>query len=146
MTHGNSGAVLDRPEISGYESALRGPFTGSQLTRLSQALAAAEFETGLQFSVYVGELVGEPEGEIPTTTVVARQYHDRLSRSVDAVLIAVAPNQRVVEIVTGRNARKLLDDRACGLAALSAAASFAGGDLAGGIVTALRMLAERARR
>lgn len=146
MTHGNAGAVLERHAVDGYTSALRGPFNGSQLTRLSQALSAAEFETGLQFSVYVGELNAKAGNNVPGTTVAARGFHGELSRTDEAVLIAVSPNQRVVEIVTGRNAAKLLDDRACGLAALSAVASFAGGDLAGGIVTALRMLAERARR
>jgi uncharacterized membrane protein YgcG len=61
------------------------------------------------------------------------------------VLLAVSPNQRVVEIVTGPIAAKKLPDRVCALAALSMTAAFSGGDLAGGIVTGLRMLSDQAR-
>ena len=63
----------------------------------------------------------------------------------DAVLIAVCPNQRVLEIVTGPRARRKLPDRDCKLAALSMTASFSGGDLAGGIVSGLAQLADHAR-
>ena len=52
------------------------------------------------------------------------------------MLIAVSPNQRQLEIVTGRYARKRIPDRDAKLAALSMAASFGGGDLAGGLVRA----------
>ncbi len=66
-------------------------------------------------------------------------------RSDRAVLIAVSPNQRLVEMVTGIQARRLLPDRVCALAILSMTAAFEVGDLAGGIVTGLRMLADQAR-
>ena len=70
---------------------------------------------------------------------------DRTSRSaVIAGSLAVSPNQRVLEIVTGAEARKRLPDRSAKLAALSMAAAFGGGDLAGGIVTGLAQLAEHA--
>src|SRR5690606_29549196 len=92
--------------------------------------------TGLTFSVYVGDL------EEPTEEHALR-LHDQLDNSENAVLIAVSPNQRVLEIVTGEQARERLPDKYCGLAAMSMTAAFAGGDLAGGIVTGLRMLAEQ---
>ena len=60
------------------------------------------------------------------------------------MLVAVSPNQRVLEIVTGHEARKRISDRDAKLAALSMAASFAGGDLAGGVLSGLDQLATHA--
>ena len=57
-----------------------------------------------------------------------------------AVLLAVDPGVRRVEIVTGSVARRWLDDRACGLAVLAMTTSFGAGDLAAGIVNGLRTL------
>ena len=62
------------------------------------------------------------------------------------MLLAVSPNQRLLEIVTGAVARKRVLDRDCKLAALSMAAAFGGGDLGGGLVAGLAQLAEHAGR
>ncbi len=119
--------------------ALDGPFTTRQLLRLDEALRVADQQTGLTFSVYIGAL-DEP----------VREHAERLHRQIDvaakAVLIAVSPNQRVLEIVTGPEARKRISDRDAKLAALSMAASFAGGDLAGGVLAGLDQLATHAGR
>lgn len=117
--------------------ALPGPFGPRQLWRIDEALSTADQESGLTFSVYVGELT-EP------TRAAAEQLHEQIPDSERAVLLAVSPNQRVLEIVTGSRAGRLLPDRVCALAALSMTASFEGGDLASGIVTGLRMLADQA--
>ena len=116
-----------------------GPFAPRQLWRIDEALSAADRETGLMFSVYVGDL-DEPTRE------AAKRLHEQLEPNHLAVLIAVSPNQRVVEIVTGGEARRALPDRVGALAVLSMTAAFEGGDLTGGIVTGLRMLADQARR
>jgi len=63
-----------------------------------------------------------------------------------SVLVAVSPNQRVLEIVTGSVASTRILDRDCKLAALSMSAAFAGGDLGGGLVAGLAQLAEHAGR
>ena len=116
-----------------------GPFTTRQLLRLDEALRIADQQTGLTFSVYIGEL------EVPT-----REYAEKLHRQIEgadrAVLIAVSPNQRRLEIVTGNEARKRISDRDAKLAGLSMAASFAGGDLAGGVVSGIDQLASHAGR
>jgi hypothetical protein len=116
-----------------------GPFTTRQLLRLDEALRVADQQTGLTFSVYVGEL------EVPT-----REHAERLHKQIEgadrAVLIAVSPNQRRLEIVTGNDARKRISDRDAKLAGLSMAASFAGGDLAGGVVSGIDQLASHAGR
>ena len=117
--------------------ALDGPFNTRQLLRLDEGLRVADQQTGLTFSVYIGDLA-EPVRES------AEQLHKRISHPETAVLVAVSPNQRVLEIVTGPEARKRISDRDAKLAALSMAASFAGGDLAGGVLSGLDQLATHA--
>ncbi|MDT4932013.1 MAG: hypothetical protein QOF92_4880 [Pseudonocardiales bacterium] len=112
-----------------------GPFTPRQLARIDEALTLSSRETGLVFSVYVGELK-------PPTRAHAEALFEQLTDN--AVLIAVSPGQRVLHIVTGPVSSKRLPNRACALAALAMRASFANGDLTGGIVTGLRMLADSA--
>jgi uncharacterized membrane protein YgcG len=116
---------------------LDGPFTTPQLLRLDEALRLAEESTGLVFSVFVGDL-DDPVREH------AEKLHAQLGRSDEAILLAVSPNQRLLEIVTGARARKRVPDRSAKLAALSMAASFGGGNLAGGIVAGLAQLADQA--
>ncbi|MGH3664331.1 MAG: DUF5130 family protein, partial [Micromonosporaceae bacterium] len=108
--------------------AAEGPFTTRQLLRVDEALTAADKETGLTFSVYLGPL------EEPTREH-AERMHDQLADPDSSVLLAVSPNQRVLEIVTGEQASQRLPRQVCALAALSMTATFGGGDLAGGIVT-----------
>jgi tryptophanyl-tRNA synthetase len=116
-----------------------GPFTTRQLLRLDDALAVADRSTGLTFSVYVGAL-DEPVRQ------AAENLHARLADPAHSVLVAVSPDQRQLEIVTGEIARKRVSDRDSKLAALSMAASFGGGDLAGGLVSGLAQLADHAGR
>jgi uncharacterized membrane protein YgcG len=114
------------------------PFTDAQVQELSRAASAASAETGLHFSMFVGAAEGE-----------VREYAERLQaalgeKAARGVLIFASPGQRRLEVVVGREARDRLDDRSCALAALSMCSAFAGGDLTGGLVTGLRMLAEAA--
>ena len=75
------------------------------------------------------------------------ELHAALGADADlGVLVFVEPDARRVEVVTGETAQRRLDDRAAGLASLSMATSFAGGDLTGGIVNGLRMMAQAAGR
>jgi uncharacterized membrane protein YgcG len=134
--------ISEEPEQTTSDAgvdALDGPFTTRQLLRLDEALRVADQQTGLTFSVYLGDL------EEPTREY-AEQLHRQLDHAAKAVLVAVSPNQRVLEIVTGTDARKRISDRDAKLAALSMAASFAGGDLAGGVLSGLDQLASHAGR
>jgi hypothetical protein len=116
-----------------------GPFTTRQLLRLDEALRVADQQTGLTFSVYIGEL------DAPI-----REHAERLHKQIQdpdrAILIAVSPNQRKLEIVTGNEVRKRITDRYAKLAGLSMAAAFAGGDLAGGVLSGIDQLASHAGR
>ncbi|MFG2038516.1 DUF5130 family protein [Dactylosporangium sp. NPDC048998] len=133
MTGGNPAVHKSQPEV------LNGPFTTRQLLRLDEALRLADSSTGLTFSIYVGDLE-EP------VRAYAEKLHGQLADPPHSVLIALSPNQRQLEIVTGGEARRRLPDRAAKLAALSMAASFGGGDLAGGLVSGLAQLADHAGR
>ncbi|HEU4424732.1 MAG TPA: DUF5130 family protein [Pilimelia sp.] len=127
------------PPDAGRPEVLDGPFNTRQLLRLDQALRVADKSTGLTFSVYVGD-VDDPPREF------AEKLHGQLADPARSVLIAVSPNQRVLEIVTGSDARRRVLDREAKLAALSMVAAFTGGDLTGGIVIGLDQLATHAGR
>lgn len=115
------------------------PFTPRKLIRLDEALTFASRESGITFSVYVGEL-GEP------TRGHAERLHSELPEPNDSVLIVVSPGQRIVEIVTGAESGRRLSDRACALTVLSMNSAFSGGDLIGGLVNGLRMMSDQAGR
>lgn len=109
-----------------------------QRRRVEQALETTVAETGLAWSVFVGDLSGEH-----------RETCEKLHAAVpgnpdDVVLLVVSPGQRLVEVVTGEQARRRVTDRAAGLAVMSMRTSFEGGDLTGGILGGLRMLSESA--
>jgi hypothetical protein len=116
-----------------------GPFTTPQLLRIDEALRAADSSTGLTFSVYVGDLDTPVRGH-------AEKLLSQLADPDNSVLVALSPNQRVLEIVTGHESRRRVPDRSTKLAAMSMSAAFAGGDLAGGIVSGLSQLANQAGR
>ncbi|GAA1802016.1 hypothetical protein GCM10009682_24890 [Luedemannella flava] len=120
-----------------HPEVLDGPLTTRQLLRVDEALRIADRTTELTFSVYIGDLADPARG-------AAERLHGELVDPDQSVLIAISPNQRVLEIVTGERVRRRLPDRECKLAALSMAAAFGGGDLAGGIVSGLAQLADHA--
>jgi uncharacterized protein DUF5130 len=135
LEHGPAQGVEHGPAQG--PDVLDGPFTTTQLLRLDQALRVADASTGLTFSVYVGDLDEPPRGH-------AEKLHGQLADPQRSVLLAVSPNQRLLEIVTGADARRRIPDRDAKLAALSMAAAFGGGDLAGGIIIGLDQLASHA--
>ncbi|TWP51296.1 DUF5130 family protein [Lentzea tibetensis] len=113
------------------------PFTPAQLSSLDEALTLSSRSTGLDFSVYLGELGKESRAR-------AEELHAQTARPAHAVLVAVSPGERVVEIVTGEESHRRLPDRGAKLAVMSMVASFKEGDLAGGLVSGLRMLTDQA--
>lgn len=115
-------------------------FGPRQQDDIVRALRSAQAVSGLRMSVYVGTLGPDPRAQ-------ARRLHAALRPDPgSAVLVAVDPGQRRLEIVTGAAAARQLDDRSCALAAASMTSAFLAGDLTGGIVTGVQMLAEHARQ
>ncbi len=112
--------------------------SSSQVEEISRISDRAEADSGLHFSVFVGPFDGD-----------ARSYAGRLHAALGpvaarTVLIAVSPPQRRLEIVTGHESARRVNDRACALAAMSMRAAFSSGDVAGGLLNGLRMLADAA--
>ena len=115
------------------------PFTPDQHRQIEKARTRAGADSGLGFHVYVGPLGDDPRDE-------AQRLHARLPDAVFGVLVAVDPRAHALEIVTGAQARLVLDDPSCGLAALTMQTAFAAGDLAGGIVRGVNQLGDHARQ
>lgn len=132
MPHGRVSAAQEiRPDPT------RGPFTPVQLSLLDEALTLASRTTGLQFSVYLGRLG-------PKSRAAAEALHASTSDPANAVLVAVSPAERVVEVVTGEASSRRLTNNGCRLAVMAMVASFKEGDLVGGLVSGLRMMADQA--
>ena len=110
----------------------------SERLRIERAVRNAESSSGLHFSVLLG--VSEED---------SRRYAERLHSALDdpahSVLVLCDPVFRALEIVTGSEARRNLDDVECGLAAASMESSFAGGDIVGGLVVGIQQLGEASR-
>jgi hypothetical protein len=112
-------------------------FTTRQLADLEKTLLNAERSTGAYFSTYVGKLVDGRNSAIA--------IHRQLANPPRSALIAVDPQQRVVEVVTGAHLREALDDPACRLACLTMTSRFAIGDIAAGLRDGVVTLADHAR-
>jgi uncharacterized membrane protein YgcG len=114
-------------------------FSASERHEIDKAIRDAETMCRYEFSVYVGAADQE-----------ARPFAERLHAALVApersVLVLVDPAARILEIVTGSEARRVLDDAEVKLASLSMQTAFAAGDLVGGIKAGVLQLAEHARR
>ncbi|GAA1604367.1 DUF5130 family protein [Actinoplanes couchii] len=124
-------------EVTPLEQPADGPFTTRQLIHLDEALRVADQVTGLQFSIYLGPLE-EPIRES------AEKLHARTRHPERSVLMAVSPDQCKLEIVTGSEARKRISDQDAKLAGFSMVGTFAGGNLAGGLMIGIDQLASHA--
>ena len=114
-------------------------FTSDERDEITRALRNADAVSDYHFSVYVGASEGE-------TRPFAERLHAALSHPEQSVLVLVDPAARRLEIMTGTDVAQVLDDAEVGLAALSMQASFAAGDLVGGIVTGVQQMGEHAQR
>jgi hypothetical protein len=115
----------------------RGPFTPVQLSMLDEALTLASRSSGLWFSVYLGRLG-------PHSRSAAEALHTSTTDPRNSVLVALSPGERVVEVVTGAQSSRRLSNNGCRLAVMTMVASFKEGDLVGGLVSGLRMMADQA--
>ncbi len=118
--------------------------TVSQQGRIEHAVTVCRTQNGLDVSVFVGDLLLDGTDFHDG----AERLHASLGpeRSHSAVLLVVAPGQRQVDVVTGPAARRRVPDRVAALAVLAMTTAFTGGDLTGGILDALRQIADAAGR
>ena len=114
------------------------PLTTAQLELLDDVIREAERFTGLRFSAYLGDLGDNTESS-------AQSLLSGLGADAqDAVLLAISPGQRVVEVATGGEAARRISDRAARLAVLAVVASCGDGDIPGALITGIRILADQA--
>jgi uncharacterized membrane protein YgcG len=114
-------------------------FTSGERQTIDKAIRDAETMSRLEFSVYVGASDGE-------TRPFAEKLHAALVAPARSVLVLVDPAARIVEIVTGAEARRVLGDAEVKLAVLAMQSAFAAGDLVGGVAAGVHQLADHARR
>jgi hypothetical protein len=114
------------------------PLTTTQLELLDDVIREAERFTGLRFSVYLGDLGSD------TTSFAQGLLSGLGADAASAVLLAVSPGQRVVEVVTGSEAARRVTDRAARLAVLAVVSSCTDSDISGALVTGVRILADQA--
>jgi uncharacterized membrane protein YgcG len=115
-----------------------------QQERIESAVVRVREENGLDLSVLVGDLELD---DLSQFRAASERLHAALGeRSPAAVLLMVAPGQRRVEVVTGPQVRRRVPDRVSALAVLAMTSAFRGGDLVGGIIVAVRQIADAAGR
>ncbi|WP_305091931.1 DUF5130 domain-containing protein [Prescottella sp. R16] len=109
------------------------PFSTDELVALDNALTDATRLTKVRFNVFVGDLGADPAAGVdavfPNTPEAER-----------SVLIAVSPNQRVIEVRGGRKVQNRVTDRVAQLGVTAALASFSEGNLIDGLVSALNVM------
>ena len=114
-------------------------FTPSQREWLKRAVRNAEVASGLTFSLFVGVSEENSRG-------YAERLHGALADPDHSVLVMCDPEFHKLEIVTGVEVRRVLDDLECRLAAAAMQTSFTGGDIVGGLAAGIQQLGEAARQ
>ena len=115
-------------------------FTAGERAQIDRAIRDAETICRYEFSVYVGAT----EGDDPRA--FARRLHAALVAPAKTVLVLVDPADRVLEVVTGEEARRELEDHEVRLALVEMQSQLAVGDLVGAIVRGVGTLAAHARK
>jgi hypothetical protein len=113
------------------------PLTDTQRRDLTLLVERARSICGFAFAVYLGPLA---DGRTS-----ALEQHAALPDAASAVLVAVDPAARAIEIVTGANTTATIDARTCELAVLAMKSCFVNDDLAGGVRAGVNLLAQHAR-
>lgn len=131
-------ALTSSGRVSGVHEAgdvfKEAPFSNDERLAVDNVLTEVTRATKIRFNVYIGDLGEDPGAAVdalfPTTPEAAR-----------SVLIAVSPNDRVVEVRSGKEVADRANDRVCQLGVTAALSSIRQGDLIDGLVSALRVMA-----
>jgi hypothetical protein len=114
-------------------------FTSAERHEIDKAIRDAETLCRYEFSVFVGRADGE-------SRPFAERLHAALVAPERSLLVLVDPSAKLLEIVTGSEVRRDLEDAEVRLATLTMQSAFAAGDLVGGVTRGVLQLAEHARR
>lgn len=111
----------------------RYPFTTFDLVALDDALISGSRQAKARFAVYVGDLGADPAGR-------AREVLAEVPTPDNAVLLAVSPDQRCIEVVYGTGVCGRGIESVAPLGVSAAAAAFREGNLIDGLISAVRVM------
>jgi hypothetical protein len=109
------------------------PFPTMDLARLDDALTYGSRGSRARLAVYIGDLG-------PDTAARAREILADVPTPNDAVLLAVSPNQRAIEVVYGAGVKGRGAESVAPLGVAAAASALKAGNLMDGLVSAVRVL------
>ncbi|MCB0931561.1 MAG: DUF5130 family protein [Mycobacterium sp.] len=110
------------------------PFATMDLISLDDTLTYASRQSKARFAVYIGDLGPDAAGR-------AREILAEVPTANNAVLLAVSPNQRSIEVVYGADVSGRGAESAAALGLSAAASSFRAGDnLIDGLISAIRVM------
>lgn len=109
------------------------PFSIKERVELDEALKWGSRAAKARFAVYIGDL-GAP------SAAAARALLAKVPTPDEAVLIAVSPNQKVIEIVYGSGLQGRGAESVAPLGVAAATSAFKEGNLIDGLVSAVRVM------
>jgi hypothetical protein len=109
------------------------PFPNMDLMALDTALTNASRQSKARFAVYVGDLGAD-------TAASARAVLADVPTPNNAVLLAVSPDQRAIEVVYGADVSGRGAETAAPLGVSAAASAFREGNLIDGLISAVRVM------
>ncbi len=115
------------------ELSLTYPFPVKDLVRLDDALKFGSRKAKARFAVYIGDLGAD-------TAATAREVLAKVPTPNNAVLLAVSPNQKAIEVVYGSEVQGRGIEESAPLGVKAAAASFNYGNLMAGLISAIKVM------
>ena len=124
-----------RLSVAAHPGELPGqyPVPTLELMALDSALTNASRQSKARFAVYVGDLGAD-------TAASARAVLADVPTPNNAVLLAVSPDQRAIEVVYGADVRGRGAETAAPLGVSAAASAFREGNLIDGLISAVRVM------
>jgi hypothetical protein len=127
-TSGRISGVTEPGELS-----VTYPFAVKDLVRIDDALKFGSRRANARFAVYIGDLGAD-------TAATARAVLAEVPTPNNAVLLAVSPNQKAIEVVYGSELQGRGIEESAPLGVKAAAASFNYGNLIAGLVSAIKVM------
>ena len=109
------------------------PFPVMDLVKLDDALKSGSRAAKARFAVYIGDLGAD-------TAATAREVLAKVPTPNNAVLLAVSPNQKAIEVVYGSAVQGRGIEESAPLGVSAAAATFNYGRLIDGLISAVRVM------
>ncbi|AFT99694.1 hypothetical protein O3I_008660 [Nocardia brasiliensis ATCC 700358] len=130
--------VTSSGRVSGVHEAgdvfKEAPFSDDERLAIDNVLTEATRATKVRFNIYIGDLGTDPAAG-------ADAIFPSTPEAPASVLIAVSPNDKAIEVRSGREIADRANDRVCQLGVTAALSSFRQGQLIDGLVSAVRVMA-----